>query len=139
MRTLTFGLPALALLCIGCAGVLVTTDSHAPPHPAPPVVIDDDHPGSGKVAHLGIPPGHLPPPGECRIWHPGRPPGHQPRPGRCSVLERELPAGAWLLYRPDHDRDHILVNVCHASRPAVVVTIRTYEADSGRFVQERRP
>ncbi len=135
MRTLTFVLPTLALLCASCAGVFVATDH--PHHPHPPVVVDDDHPGHKKMAHLGIPPGHLPPPGECRIWFPGRPPGHQPPPGRCSHLERELPAGAWLLHRPGHGK-HVLVNVCHDSRPAVLVAIRTYEVASGRFVREER-
>lgn len=134
MKMLKFGLPALALICAGCTGVLVISE----PQP-PPVVVEDDHHGRGKMAHLGIPPGHLPRPGQCRIWHPGRPPGHQPPPGRCSVLERELPADAWLLYRPDRDRKHVLVKVCHATRPAFVVAIRTYEARSGRFVREERP
>jgi hypothetical protein len=55
------------------------------------------------------------------------------------VLERELPAGAWLLYRPEGDRKHVVVDVCHGSRPSVVVAIRTYEVASGRFVREERP
>lgn len=53
---------------------------------------------------VDIPPGHMPPPGECRVWFPGAPPGHQPPPGRCEDLERSVPAGAWLLYRPDERR-----------------------------------
>ena len=134
MRTFTLSLPALAIFFTGCAGVFVTTD-----HPGHPVVVGEEHPGRGAVAHLGIPPGHLPPPGECRIWIPGRPPGHQPPPGLCSVLERELPPGAWLLYRPERNREQIRVHVCHASRPVVVVAIRTYEVESGRFVREERP
>lgn len=134
MRTLGFALPIIALWCASCTGVFVATD-----HPHHPVVVEDDHPGRGKVAHLGIPPGHLPPPGECRIWLPGRPPGHQPPPGNCSRLKRELPAGAWLVYRPEHDRKHVRVDVCHDRRPAVVVAIRTYEVANGRFVREEQP
>ena len=134
MRILSFTLPAIALCCASCAGVIVATD-----HPTAPVVVDDHHPGRGAVAHLGIPPGHLPPPGKCRIWFPGQPPGHQPPPGHCSRLRQELPAGAWLVYRPERVRDHVIVDVCHNRRPAVVVAIRTYEAASGRFVREERP
>ena len=134
MRTLSFTLLVIALCCTSCAGVVVATGP-----PTAPVVVNDNHHGRGAVAKLGIPPGHLPPPGECRIWFPGRPPGHQPPPGHCSRLKRELPAGAWLLYRPEQDRQHVIVDVCHDHRAAVVVTIRTYEVASGRFVRERRP
>ena len=45
-----------------------------------------------------IPPGHFPPPGMCRIWYPDTPPGHQPPSGDCSVLERQVPADAYLVY-----------------------------------------
>ena len=45
-----------------------------------------------------IPPGHYPPPGACRIWFPERPPGQQPAPGECDVLDRRVPAGAYLIY-----------------------------------------
>ncbi|HZJ08514.1 MAG TPA: hypothetical protein VFD39_02355, partial [Trueperaceae bacterium] len=45
-----------------------------------------------------IPPGHYPPPGTCRIWFPERPPGQQPPPGDCSELDRQVPAGAYLVY-----------------------------------------
>lgn len=134
MRILRFSSPALLLFCVGCAGVLVVRDQ-----PGVPVVVAGDHPRGGSAANLSIPPGHLPPPGECRIWFPGRPPGHQPPPQRCSVAERELPAGAWLLYRPKQHPEYIHVNVCHTSRPAVVVAIRVYEAEGGRFVREEEP
>jgi len=45
-----------------------------------------------------IPPGHYPPRGQCRIWVPNRPPGQQSPPGACSDLERQVPAGAYLVY-----------------------------------------
>jgi hypothetical protein len=45
-----------------------------------------------------IPPGHYPPPGTCRVWFPDRPPGRQSPPGDCGVLERQVPAGAYLVY-----------------------------------------
>jgi hypothetical protein len=44
-----------------------------------------------------IPPGHYPPPGACRAWVPGRPPGRQTPPGPCPTIERDLPAGAYLV------------------------------------------
>ena len=84
-----------------------------------------------RTAHLGIPPGHLPGPGECRLWYPGRPPGHQPPPVPCSRVRRR-PAGAWVLYRPDHE--HVRVSVISRVRPGVVVGVRMYEADTGLFL-----
>jgi len=52
---------------------------------------------------MDIPPGHLPPAGSCRIWHPGTPPGRQPAPGDCRTLRNQIPAGAWLIQRPQQD------------------------------------
>ena len=121
---------AAAFLLVGCAATFVVEEE-----PSRPIIVQDDQPPGKATARLGVPPGHLPPPGQCRIWFPGRPPGHQPPPGRCSVLERELPASAWLLYRPRRNPEHIQVAVCHDRRPTVVVAVRLYEADSGRFVR----
>lgn len=45
-----------------------------------------------------IPPGHFPDPGSCRIWYPGRPPGQQPAQGACDVLDKRVPAEAYLVY-----------------------------------------
>jgi hypothetical protein len=50
------------------------------------------------------------------------------------VLEREIPAGAWLLYRPKHE--HVRVSVCDERQPGVVVAVRIYDAENGRFVRE---
>jgi len=104
---------------------------------------DAEHPDQPssvyKYKQLGIPPGHLPPPGSCRIWIPGMPPGQQSPPGNCSDLQRRVPAGAWLVYRDIGDPDHIEVFVYHEKRPSVVVVIRHFEADSGRFLSESQP
>lgn len=61
-------------------------------------------PAPHVLEEVRIPPGHMPPPGECRIWYPGDPPGQQPPPGRCDELDRHVPVGAWLLYRPDPEK-----------------------------------
>ncbi len=87
------------------------------------------------AATLGIPPGHLPPPGQCRIWVPGDPPGHQPKAGACSNLERQVPSGAWLVYRPSEDKKHVKVWVYGQDRPDVVV-VRLYDIASGLLVSE---
>ena len=109
-----------------------------------PVVVEDDHRDHdqrhhhkkhGHPAHLGVPPGHLPPPGECRVWYPGRPPGHQPPPGHCATLKRHVPAGAWLLHRPGDDRKHVRVTAYDDRRPGVVLAVRLYEANTGVFVR----
>lgn len=119
------------LLGVSCSGYI-----HVESRPTrPPVVVDDHEDRPSHPAHLGIPPGHLPPPGQCRIWMPGRPPGHQPPPGQCRVLKAQVPVGAWLLYRPSHDRKHVEVSVYDLERPRVVVMVRVYEADSGQLVR----
>lgn len=129
MRPVSIAVLALALLATACSGFIAVEKRPAPP---PPAVREHVH----HPAHLGVPPGHLPPPGQCRIWVPGRPPGHQPPPGRCSVLASQVPAGAWLLYRPTRDRHHVEVTVYDAVRPSVVVAVAIYESNSGRFVRE---
>jgi hypothetical protein len=124
-------LPLLtSVLLTGCAGMMVVVDDR-PADPRPEV--RGRPPVPAGPMHLGVPPGHLPPPGHCRIWFPGRPPGHQPPPGRCARLEHQVPAGAWLLYRPA--REHVRVSVCDAKRPGVIVAVRLYEAESGRFLR----
>ncbi len=122
-------LALFALLCAGCTRtVVVGTETEG--------VERRGSPGK-RVANLGIPPGHLPPPGECRIWYPGRPPGQQPPPGRCAKLFRELPAGAWLIER--FEDEHVRVSVCHKSRPQLVVAVRIYAVASGKFIREEEP
>jgi hypothetical protein len=88
---------------------------------------------------LGIPPGHLPSPGYCRIWIPGRPPGHQPKPGNCAALERQVPKGAWLVYRDIDDPEHVEVYVYDKRRPSVVLVVRRFEVSTGRFLSEAQP
>ncbi len=102
------------------------------------VVVTQPAPGPSTAKTLGIPPGHLPDPGECRIWVPGRPPGQQRKAGPCATLERQVPPGAWLLYRPTRDKKHVRVSVYDDKSPKVIV-IRYFEAEGGKLVREEKP
>jgi len=97
--------------------------------------------GPSTAATLGVPPGHLPKPGECRVWTPGVPPGHQPRPKSrsCAGIEAVAPPGSWILYRPTADRQIVHVRIVDDRRAGVIVRIRVFEAESGRFVREESP
>lgn len=93
---------------------------------------------TSTAATLGIPPGHLPPPGQCRIWVPGKPPGHQQRPGGCASLQRRVPAGGWLVYRPSKSKKEVRVTVYDDRRP-VVSLVRIFDVATGRLLREERP
>jgi len=95
----------------------------------------------GPAATLGIPPGHMPRQGECRVWVPGVPPGRQPRPKSrpCAGIGAVAPAGSWILYRPVADRKLVHVRVVDERRPGVVLRVRVFELDSGRFLREENP
>ena len=132
MRTISITIVVLALLATACSGFIAVQT----PQPDHPVVVHESRPV--HPAHIGIPPGHLPPPGECRVWIPGRPPGHQRSPGNCSMLEAEVPPGAWLVYRPSRDHKHVEVSVYDVKRPHLIVAVGLYEAESGRFIRDVR-
>ena len=97
--------------------------------------------GPSTAATLGVPPGHLPKPGQCRVWIPDVPPGHQPRPKSrsCAGIEAVAPAGSWILYRPTTDRKIVHARIVDDRRAGVIVRIRVFEAESGRFVREESP
>jgi hypothetical protein len=46
-------------------------------------------------------------------------------------------AGTWVLYRPDREEVH--ARVIDDRRPGVVVRVRIYEADQGRYLRTERP
>lgn len=116
-----------AALLAGCAGATATREVPAGPGPG----------RSASVRTLGVPPGHLPPVGTCRVWVPGVPPGRQARPRPCAGVLAAAPAGAMILYRPDRQR--VRVRYVHAERVGVIVVVRLFEAESGRFVSEEAP
>ncbi len=123
------------LLCLGVltwlgAGCAATISSGS----SPQAVYVEEHHEEGE--RLGVPRGHLPPPGGCRIWFPGRPPGHQPPPAGCREAMATAPAGTWVLYRADREEVH--ARVIDPRRARVVVGVRVYEADSGRYVRTER-
>jgi hypothetical protein len=108
------------------------------------VVISGPGPGGHTPGHgygnLDIPPGHLPPPGECRIWYPGVPPGQQPPPGNCYDLAPQVPLGAWLIYGPGGGHEDTLrVHVYDDHSPRVVISVRYYNFETGRFLREEEP
>lgn len=100
-----------------------------------------DASGNGNkstAATLGIPPGHLPPPGQCKVWMPGEPPGQQKKKyksGDCSYVERQVPPGGWLVYRPTEDKKEVRVSVYGSQRPGVV-SIRFFDIATGVLLRE---
>jgi hypothetical protein len=97
--------------------------------------------GPSTAATLGIPPGHLPGPGQCRVWMPGTPPGRQPRPRSrpCEGIAAAAPAGSWIVYRPTSDRKLVHVRLVDERQPGIVVRVRVFEVETGRFVREENP
>src|SRR5213080_3276347 len=71
----------------------------------------------------------------------GVPPGHQPRPKSraCAGIEAVAPAGSWIIYRPTADRRLVHVREVDRARAGVVVRIRVFEAESGKFVRDENP
>src|SRR5213595_531844 len=97
--------------------------------------------GPSTAATLGVPPGHLPKPGECRVWIPGVPPGRQPRPKSraCAGIEAVAPPGSWIIYRPEADRRFVHIREVDQRRVGMVIRVRVFEIETGRFVREENP
>lgn len=96
--------------------------------------------GRSTGAQYNIPPGHLPPPGMCRIWVPDEPPGQQEKKypvGRCSALRANIPAGAWLVYRPTDDSRH--VRVWQFGEDRRVLAQRIYDITTGELIRHVAP
>jgi hypothetical protein len=130
MRSLVQAWPVLVVtLLAACTRVVVTSA----PGPTPA------RGGPSTAVTLGIPPGHLPAVGRCRVWIPGRPPGQQARPRSCQGIRATAPAGAWIVYRPDADRRHVHVHYVDERRAGIVILVRVFEAESGKYVRDGRP
>ena len=86
-------------------------------------------------AALGVPPGQFPPVGECRVWMPGAPAGQQPPPCSCFSLILDVPAGAWVLYRPSTDQSVVQVTTYDEAQPNTIVAVDFYDASSGRYLR----
>jgi hypothetical protein len=93
------------------------------------------------TSNLSIPPGHLPQPGQCRIWIPGEAPGQQRSESSrtCASISRDAPAGSWVVYRPTRDRKLVYVRVVDPQRAGVVITVRVFDADDGRYLRDEKP
>jgi len=125
-----------AVLAVG--GYAGNLSSQSPPQtearPAVERSVVEPHP-SWSSPPLGIPTADLPSPGQCRVWIPGRAAERQSRSGRCSALQARVPAGAWLVHRPAGEPGRVRVTV-NDPRPVYVVSVRLYEAETGRFIGE---
>lgn len=126
---------ALSLLVVGIAACVPVVRT-SPGRESRVVVVDRD---DEDRSQLRVPPGHYPPVGQCRVWIQGRPPGRQPRAGSCSSVERNAPAGSWILYRPTSDKKVVHARVVDPKRAGVVVVVRIYDADRGTYIGRERP
>ena len=95
---------------------------------------------ASTAAKFGIPPGHLPPPGQCRVWMPGEPPGKQKKKypsGDCSSVSREVPAGAWLVYRPGGDKKEVIVREYDGD--GLVRGVSVFDVVTGELLRQLEP
>ncbi|MGH1364411.1 MAG: hypothetical protein ACRBF0_12705 [Calditrichia bacterium] len=89
--------------------------------------------------NLGIAEEHLPKPGSCRIWYLEKSAADQPAAkSNCKRVQKHMPAGAILLYRPLVNSEY--VEVCHfdANKREVVKMVRFYLAATGELKREER-
>jgi hypothetical protein len=80
----------------------------------------------------------LPAPGQCRIWYPGRSPLEQPSSGACTDLLKNVPPGAWLVYRPAETPQFIQIRE-YPVQPDGIVVVRNYDARTGTYIGSDTP
>ena len=106
-----------------------------------PQMKNEDVPETASTAaKFGIPPGHLPPPGQCRVWIPGEPPGKQKKKyasGECDTVSRQVPPGAWLVYRPGDDKKEVVVREYGSG--SQVTWVRVFDIATGALLRELDP
>lgn len=138
MRRITaIGVLALAAAC-SSGNPEVNTEPASGDVIASAADADGDEGRKSTAATLGIPPGHLPPPGQCKVWMPGEPPGQQKKKfksGDCASVQRQVPPGGWLVYRPNEDKKEVRVSVYGSSRPEVVA-VRFFDIATGALLRE---
>src|SRR5213596_2679455 len=113
LRVTTFCLTTLAL---ACTRTVKRTIIVAPTPGAEAV-------GASTAATLGVPPGRQP----------------RPKSRACAGIEAVAPPGSWIIYRPEADRRFVHIREVDRARVGVVVRVRVFEAESGRFVREENP
>ncbi len=132
-------LAALGLACLVSGACTVVVQQAPEQEPAPtPRTTGPPRPtpvrrGQGP---LGIPPGHLPGPGYCRVWVEDLPPGQQARARPCEGILPDAPQGSWILYRPASRQQEIRVRYLHGTKHGVVISVRVYEAPTGKYLRD---
>lgn len=128
-----------ALVLGGCSSGRVSVAGGDPdagrPESAPARTAKATHSVQGPVAVLGIPPAQFPPSGSCRVWMPGTPAAQQPDPCSCFSLLRNVPAGAWVLYRPSADDTVVQVTTYDPAQPNKIASLDYYDVKTGKHVR----
>ena len=107
-----------------------------PAQPEKPTESAAKEESSPPVAMLEIPSKELPSPGKCRLWIPGQAAKDQAKSGKCDDLEGNAPAGSWVLYRPNKDKNVVQVKEMDPRRSGVVTRVLSYEVASGKLIGE---
>ncbi len=146
MRTRQIALGVSVLLMSGCSGHSIKSEPEQGIFSTGRASASTDvpvgakaattNPNASTAARLGIPPGHLPDPGDCRVSMPGEAPGKQKKnaSGDCSWVATQVPAGAWLVWRPGSDRKEVIVREYGAE--SVIRWTRIYNVVSGALLHE---
>ena len=96
-------------------------------------------PSAEQEANGKIPPGvpfkFIPSPGKCRVWYPDRPADQQSPSEKCLEITGDVPPGAWLVYGGPKIKTY-RIEEYDPQRPGVVIWIRYYELESGRFLRQ---
>ena len=124
MRILGAASLAGLLLLAGCSLFTKVKSEASPPEPTVP----SDH-------SLTIPAAQLPAPGECRVWLPGSPPAQQTAAGSCTEVQKNVPAGAWVLFRSEEKPNVVAVNVYRSKWPKMVAETRYFDYWTGRLLR----
>ena len=84
---------------------------------------------------LGVPADEVPPIGACRVWIPGAPVEAQHPAGPCDVVQKKVPAGAWVLHRASTQSNEVAVNVYRSRWPYTISETRYFDYWTGRLLR----